>query len=311
MGDNTTSPLVVLVGPTAVGKTDLAVKLAAELNGEIVSADSMQVYRGLDIGTAKPPLEVRLLVPHHLIDVACIDEPYSAARYVQEADEVIADIRRRGRTVFVVGGTGLYIRALLRGLFPGPAADDELRDFYRRLGEEKGVEHLFDLLVRVDPKGAARIHPHDKVRIIRALEVTALTGRSIVEQQGAHGFQERRYDYLKLGLTMDRAELYERIDRRCREMVDKGLLEETKRLLAMGYDERLRPLRALGYRHMVSHLQGGLTLEGAVEIMARDTRRYAKRQETWFRAEMDIQWFHPREINRIRGKILDFRRDKF
>ncbi|HOK06518.1 MAG TPA: tRNA (adenosine(37)-N6)-dimethylallyltransferase MiaA [Syntrophales bacterium] len=300
--------LVVLTGPTASGKTQLACELAAELGGEIISADSMQVYRGLDIGTAKPPREVREAVPHHLIDVADPDEDYNAARFAREARRAIEDLGQRGKAVFVVGGTGLYIRALLGGIFPGPGSDEGLRRHYRELARQGGTGYLHSLLAARDGRAAARIHPHDEVRVIRALEVLALTGRSIVDSQEAHGFRNRPYEVLVVALGLERQELYRRIEERSREMVRAGLLEETRGLLSKGYGPHLKPLQGLGYRHMISHLRGEMDLEAAVNLLIRDTRRYAKRQVTWLRSEEGVTWFHRTDRYGITRKILDFLR---
>ena len=298
--------LIVIVGPTATGKTDLALTLAGRLGGDIISADSMQVYRGMDIGTAKPSPEERTRIRHHLLDVVDPDEPFNAVRFAEEADAVIQALLEHKNPIWVVGGTGLYIRALLRGLFPGPPANESLREFYRRQQERYGPDHLYQTLQAVDSLAAGRIAPQDHVRIIRALEVMALTGRSIVDRQTEHGFHEKRYDYLKIGLSIDRTDLYERIDRRTHAMMQSGLVDETQRLLEQGYDEDLRPMQSLGYKHVASHLKGNIGLDEAVALTARDTRRYAKRQGTWFRAEPDISWFSPKEYDKIENIVENF-----
>ncbi len=291
--------IVVLLGPTATGKTEAAVTWAREVGGEIISADSMQVYRYLDIGTAKPSPEVRKAVRHHLIDVVSPDENYSAARFVTEADRIIRHLTVEGKPVFVVGGTGLYIRALLGGLFPGPNADMHLRDLLAQ------QESLYDMLAVADPVAAARIHPRDHVRIIRALEVKLLTGASITEQQQQHGFRAHKYDCLTIGFWDDRPALYDRINRRTREMFTSGLVEEVRDVLAMGYGKELRPLNTLGYRHVIALLEGKIGREEAIELTARDTRHYAKRQETWFRREENILWFKPHEPS-ARERVMRF-----
>ena len=291
--------LVIIVGATAVGKTDLALALAQNLGGEIISADSMQVYRHMDIGTAKPSTDQRARVRHHLLDVANPDEPFNAARFVETATPVIRALREKGTPILVVGGTGLYIRALLGGLFPGPAADEDLRRRYRAQQEAQGPDYLYGELQRIDELAARRINPHDTVRIIRALEVMALTGRSIVEKQAQHGFSDRPYDYIEFGLQMDRRCLYERIERRTREMMNSGLVAEVERLLGMGYGEDLRPMQTMGYKHIIAYIRGRITLDEAIRLTARDTRRYAKRQGTWFGTDAEIQWHSSKEFDRL------------
>ncbi|MDD5170050.1 MAG: tRNA (adenosine(37)-N6)-dimethylallyltransferase MiaA [Syntrophales bacterium] len=303
----TTKPrLVIIVGPTAVGKTKLAISLASEAGGEIISADSMQVYRHMDIGTAKPSADERQSVRHHLLDVVNPDENFSAARFVETADEVIQELHKGRKPIFVVGGTGLYIRALWGGLFPGPATDEELRSFYRRQQEIYGPDHLYNELTRIDSLAAERINPHDSIRILRALEVMTLSGRSIVERQEEHGFRKRRYEYIKIGLTLDRPILYERIDGRVRNMMDAGLIDETRRLLALGYDENIRPMQSLGYRYVLAYLHGRMGVDEVIRLTARDTRRYAKRQGTWFRAETDIEWFSAIDSDMIGKSVRNF-----
>jgi tRNA dimethylallyltransferase len=305
MDSETQKPrLIVITGPTGVGKTAAAMALACEWQAEIVSADSMQVYRYLDIGTAKPAPEMRCLVPHHLIDVVRPDEPFNAACFVEMAGQVIETLDRRCRPIFVVGGTGLYIRALLGGLFQGPAADEPLRAFYREQMACHGKLFLYEQLQRRDPKAASLIRPGDAVRIIRALEVLDLCGRSIVEKHQEHRFGNRRYEILKIGLMMDRMHLYERIDARAERMVEEGLAEEVRGLLEMGYGDDLKPMQSLGYRHMVRFARGGLRgLDEALGLLKRDTKRYAKRQMTWFGAERDIEWFPSHDMDALRRRV--------
>lgn len=298
--------LIIIVGPTAAGKSDLAMRLAGSLGGEIISADSMQVYRHMDIGTAKPSLGERARIPHHLLDIVNPDEAFNAARFVEQADAVIQALHSRGTPALIAGGTGLYIRALLGGLFDGPDADDDLRKTYHLQREQFGPDFLYERLERIDGKAAQRIDRRDTVRIIRALEVMELTGRSIVEQQEAHGFAGNRYKYVKIGLFLDRPILNERIERRTHAMVEAGLVEEVRELLALGYGEGLKPMQSLGYKHVVQYLKGQILLEEAVELTTRDTRRYAKRQGTWFRAETDIAWYLPNEFDKINEAIQRF-----
>jgi len=295
-------PVVLLAGPTAVGKTVVSLDLAVCLGSEIVNADSMQVYRGMDIGTAKPGREERARVPHHLLDVADPDEPFDAARYLRMGRGILTELHRRGVLPLVVGGTGLYMKALTRGLCEGPSSDEGIRAILQKEEEEKGLEFLFEELSRVDPAAARRLHPHDRQRILRALEVFRLTGRPLSARQSSHGFSRSPYRTVKVCLHRDRQELYERIDRRVERMMEAGFVAEVRRLLAVGYGPGLKPMQSLGYRQIVSFLRGECSLDSAVSRIQRDTRRYAKRQLTWFRGDLEFRWFHPRD----RQAILKF-----
>lgn len=287
--------VVIIAGPTASGKSSLAIELARAFNAELVSADSMQVYRHMDIGTAKPSLAERALVPHHLIDVADPDEEYTAARFRKDALGAISDIRSKGKNVFIAGGTGLYIKALTKGLFEGPSSDDALRERLRNEAAEKGPLHLHERLKEVDPESAGEIHPNNVVRVIRALEVYELTGRPVSSLRREHGFSDTQFDYLKIGLMKPRTDLYKGIDERVDEMMRLGLLEEVRRLIGMGYSCSLKPMRGLGYKEMCGFLNGQHVLSEAVELLKRNTRRYAKRQLTWFRKDPEIRWFSPEQ----------------
>ena len=286
---NLAEPLIVICGPTGVGKTRLAVSLGSWLPVEVISADSRQVYRGMEIGTGKPTAEERRAVRHHLLDVADPDEQYHAARFVREAEKAIEGIKRRGAVPLVVGGTGLYIRALLRGLAPAPPADPALR---RKLREELGHDGspaLHARLVAVDPAAAKRIHPRDGVRIVRALEIHTLTGRP----QGVPDHwrnPERSRHALIIGLTMERKRLYASLERRVDRMIADGFSQEVARLLESGYSEDLPSMRGIGYHHLAGALRGRFPMEEAVRVMKRDTKRYAKRQWTWFERETGIEW---------------------
>ena len=297
--------IVIIVGPTAVGKTDIALDLASVFDGEIISADSMQVYRHLDIGTSKPTREQQARVPHHLIDVVDPDGEFNAALFRGLADGVIGQLQGK-KAVFLVGGTGLYVRVLTGGIIEGPGPDEELRKSYREEMERKTLDILYRRLQELDPGAAGRIHPHDRVRIIRALEIVELTGEAISDKQGQHGFHDRRYEYLKIGLYRDREDLYARIDRRAEQMVKAGLIEETERIIRMGYDEKLKPFQSLGYRYFIQYINGQLVLEEALQSMQRYTRHYARRQMTWFRGEGDIVWFHPDEAASLTERIDSF-----
>ncbi len=300
--------LVVLVGPTGSGKSAMALKMAGRWGGEIVSADSMQVYRGMDIGTAKPTPEERLRIPHHLLDCVNPDEPFHVSRYCELAREVVARLNRAQRPVFVVGGTGLYIRALLGGLIDGPGADESLRNRMKDEMQQLGIDTLYGRLRVRDPQAAAQISPRDAIRIIRALEVLELTGRSIVDHQREHRFREQPYETLRIGLTLNREELQARIGARADRMIAEGFVQEVEGLLAAGYDRSLKPMQALGYRHLAAYLAGEGGLEAAVGLIKRDTARYAKRQMTWFAAEREITWLHPSDYDaaeRRIGRFLD------
>ena len=301
-----TKPRVAaLVGPTAVGKTAVALALAAGVGAEIVNADSLQVYRELDIGTAKPTPAERAQVRHHLIDVADPPEPYDAARYSLAGREVLADLHRRGVPPLVAGGTGLYLKALLMGLFPEGEPLPPIRDRLRREMGCLGLPALYQRLLRLDPATAARLHPHDTYRILRALEVMEATGRPLSEFIAAHRFQDAPYTVLKLGLALPREELYRRIEGRTESMLAQGWLEEVRGLLAR-YPADLKPLQSLGYRHLGNFLAGRWSWEEALTLLNRDTRRYAKRQLTWFGGDPEIRWFLPDETAALSAALAAF-----
>jgi len=288
---------VALLGPTGSGKSSLALELAQRFKGEIISADSVQVYRGLDIGTAKPSNEDRRLIPHHLIDILDPDQGYSAALFREQAGKIILDLHKRKIPIFVVGGTGLYLKALTRGLFRGPAGDSKLRLALHKRAEMGGNEVLHRELQRLDPEAASRIHPHDKFRITRALEVYSLGQKPISLFQKEHGFQETHYEILKVGLQCERDELYGRIESRVDQMIEMGWVDEVQTLLNRGYAPGLKSMRSLGYKNIVSYLSGVLSIEQAIILTKRDTRRYAKRQITWFKADPEIIWFPANQKN--------------
>ena len=308
MKDRSKPRFVAVVGPTATGKSSLALELAEELGGEIISADSVQVYRGFDLGTAKPSLEERQKVPHHLIDILGPEEDYSAASFRDQADRIIRDFQEKGKAIFVVGGTGLYLKVLSRGLFHGPGGDPYLRDSLRQKAEGQGEGYLHRELAKVDPEAASRVHPHDTFRIIRALEVYHHSGKPLSQLQKEHGFRESPYEVLKIGLSAERRELYRRIDSRVDSMLDKGWLKEVQDLLNRGISPRVKPMQSLGYGRLISFLRGEMDWARAVFLIKQDTRRYAKRQTTWFKADPEINWFSAggREFLAMRKKILDF-----
>lgn len=295
--------LIVLGGPTGSGKSDLAVKLAEEIGGEIVNADSLQVYRRLDIGTAKPSAADLARVPHHLVNILDPDEDFTASDFRREATAAIADIERRGKRAIVVGGTGLYIRALLYGLVDSPTGDHGLR---RQFDDVPG-EELLRRLSLVDPETAARLHPNDRVRLIRALEVYTQTGRPVSAFRSEHAFSNVHYHALKMAIRVERQELYRRIDLRVEKMVEDGLVEEVRSLLDAGYGRELKALRSIGYKEITAYLSEEMTLDEAVTLIKRDTRRYAKRQMTWFGKENDIYWLeYPGSFATILGHVIEF-----
>jgi len=281
--------LLIIVGPTAVGKTELSLSLAEEINAEIISADSMQVYRGMDIGTAKPSREERARVPHHLIDVADPREEFSVGDYLKLSEQAIADIRNRGKVPLVVGGTGLYVRALTNGLIEGPSADWELRaEMEEKERNSPGL--LYSILDKVDPVSAAKIQPADIRRIIRALEVYQKEGTPISKQHEEHKASAAERPVRIAGLKRDRAELYKRIEERVELMMALGFLDEVKALRDMGCTRDMVSMYALGYKQLLAHLDGEITLDEAVGLIKRDSKRYAKRQFTWFNAEPRVNW---------------------
>jgi len=285
--------LIIILGPTAVGKSAVALELATQIGAEIINADSQQVYRHMNVGTGKPAEADRARVPHHLIDVVDPDEEFNAAIFRRLALEKIDQIHERGKNVVVCGGTGLYLKALTRGLFVGPAQDPEVRGELVREIQEKGLGALYRRLTEVDPAAHSRIHPNDRQRIIRALEVYQLTGKPMSQWQQEHDFGDEPFDTLKIGLQRERAELYDLINRRCDRMIGEGLLDEVRELAAKGYSLGLKPLQSVGYRQMGLVLQGMLNIERAVEEMQQETRHLAKRQLTWFRGDHEIRWLHP------------------
>jgi tRNA dimethylallyltransferase len=244
-------------------------------------------------------------VPHHLIDIVDPDGEFNAALFNGLAEGIIKD-HLGEKTVFVAGGTGLYIRVLTGGIIEGPNPDEDLRRGYREELEREDAATLYQRLRELDSRAADRIHPHDTVRIIRALEIAELTGEPISEKQEQHRFREARYDYLKIGLYRDREELYRRIDSRAELMVEAGLVDETAKIIDMGYSENSKPLQSLGYKYFIHYLKGEMALEDALRSMQRDTRHYARRQMTWFRGEGDIEWFHPDEAASVKERIDTF-----
>lgn len=301
--------LVVILGPTAVGKSDVALELAQELNGDIVNADSQQVYRYMDIGTGKPSRADRERVRHHVIDVVDPDEEFNAALYRRAAVDAIRQILETGHRAFVCGGTGLYLKALTQGLFEGPGSEPEIRHTLEREIHQRGLNYLYRRLEQIDPTVGSTIHPNDRQRIVRALEVYQLTGKPLSEWQKAHGFQDNPFTVLKIGLLRDRTELYDLINSRSEEMIRAGLLDEVRGLLGSGFALDLKSLQSVGYRHMGEVIRGKKVLAEALAEMKQETRHLAKRQLTWFRRDGEIRWYHPEiqraEIFRAAGEFLN------
>lgn len=280
----------LIVGPTGAGKSALALEVAERLGAEIVNADSRQFYRGMDLGTAKPTAAERARVPHHLIDVRAPDAPLDVAGFVAIARSAIEEIAARNRRVLIVGGSGLYLRALRGGIFRGPAASTEIRARLSHEAAEHGAERLHRHLSEIDPAAAARIGHNDLYRIMRALEVFELTGEPISAHQARHAFSAREYESLTVGISPEREQLYRAIDARFDAMLAAGLVEEVRALLAAGYAPERPPLATIGYKQIARHLAGELTLDEAVALAKRDSRRLAKRQITWFRADPELKW---------------------
>src|SRR5437867_6114554 len=301
-------PLVAIVGSTASGKSELALFLAETFSGEIVNYDSVQIFRYLNIGTAKPSLENRRRVPHHMIDICEPTEVYTAGDYQREARRVLDDIRQRRNLPILVGGTGLYLRALNEGLFNGPARSVYWRNRLEMIAERKGRTHLHGILSRLDPAAAARIAEHDRPKIIRALEVRLETGKALSQHLGERPRQPLTgFNVYFVGLHPPREELYRRIDERVRQMFDAGLIDEVQRLLASGVPPSAKPFEAIGYRHVLAELDSCNAREETIRIIQRDTRRYAKRQMTWFRKQPEVTWFDgPGDSEQIKKKVRQF-----
>ena len=299
--------IICIVGPTASGKSALSVKLAKEIDAEIISADSMQVYRRMDIGTAKPTEEEMGQVTHHLIDIVDPDEEFNADQFRYTASKTIDQIQERGKGVIVAGGTGLYIRALTKGLVDTPEGDAKLREELQLEAERSGRENLHKKLHELDPGAAKRIHPNNVVRVIRAIEVAMKSGKTMSDYQDDHAFGESPYEVMMLGIEIEREELYRRIEKRVDSMMERGLKGEVQKLLDLGYSRDLKPMRGVGYKEMCTHLLDDLPIEDAIDLIKRDSRRYAKRQMTWFRKE-DVRWVKPEELagEEMAGEIMGF-----
>ncbi|MDD2233514.1 MAG: tRNA (adenosine(37)-N6)-dimethylallyltransferase MiaA [Desulfitobacteriaceae bacterium] len=292
------NPLVIIVGPTAVGKTALGVDLARTINGEIISVDSVQVYKYLNIGSAKPTIAEQQNVPHHLIDFLEPDQLYSAAQFQNEANSLINNVRERNHIPIVLGGTGLYARSLLDPYDFSEYSPGHLRKKWTDFLRKNGKEALFEKLTKLDPLSAERLHINDTVRVIRALEVFELTGKTLSSQrQPENNYQPLDNSIIYIGLTAPREILYKRINLRCEQMISEGLLEETQQILQKGYSPKLKPMRSIGYRHAVWYLYGFVTLNEMLRLLKRDTRHFAKRQLTWFLRDPRITWYDITQIS--------------
>jgi len=300
-------PVVAIVGPTASGKSELGVSLAESFSGEIVNYDSIQIFRHFNIGTAKPSLEDRQRVPHHLIDIREPTELFTAGDYQREARNVLDAIQSRGKVPILAGGTGLYLRALTEGLFNGPTRSIYWRNRLEMMAERKGRGHLHQVLKRLDPLAAARIAERDKPKVIRALEVRLETGKPLSQHLDERPRQPLTgFEVHFVGLNPTREDLYNRINDRVCRMFEAGLVEEVRQLLADGIPPSAKPFEAIGYRHVIA-LNSGIPQEETIRIIQRDTRRYAKRQITWFRKQSEVTWFDgPGDSKEIKNKVRQF-----
>ncbi len=287
--------LWVLTGPTACDKTEIGFTVAQKIKGEIVSADSMLFYRGMDIGTAKPSLDMRELVPHHFIDIIDPWESYSIGRYVDDVEALISDVDSEERKFLVVGGSPLYIKGLVDGIFNGPAADWDIRRELEELADEKGNQHVHDILQKIDPVKAGELHPNNLRRIIRAIEVYRITGKPVSVLQEQYKLAKKSYQFKIMCLAREKEDIYRRINERVETMFDKGLVDEVRSLLDNPRGLSKQAKQALGYKEVIQYLDGGFTLDDAKEMVKQSTRRFAKRQMTWFRSFPDIQWLEADE----------------
>ncbi|MEN8189004.1 MAG: tRNA (adenosine(37)-N6)-dimethylallyltransferase MiaA [Thermodesulfobacteriota bacterium] len=304
--------LLILTGPTGVGKTDLSLEISQLFNCEIISSDSMQVYRHMDIGTAKATVDERALVPHHLIDIIDPDEDYDAACYERDSLAAVKKIFEKGRVPLVTGGTGLYIQALCQGIFSDGLSFPELKKQLANRIATEGKEAIYQELCKVDPVSAERIHPNDTLRIIRGLEIFQGSGK----RWSDHLKDQKKNEYtrfperLEIGLTCERDRLYDRINRRTEMMFEAGFEKEVRDLLAQGYGEELKPMQSIGYRHMIQYIKGEWSRSQTLELMARDTRRYAKRQYTWFNNRTSLKWFDVEDRTAVLKVIQNWCREQ-
>jgi len=294
-----------VTGPTCTGKSALSLLLAEQFNGEIVNCDSMQVYRHFNIGTAKPDKEIQEKIPHHLIDIVEPQEEFNAARFKEMADKSIENISSRRKTPILVGGTGLYLRALVYGLFKA----DKNYDLRKKLQEEYSEDPLkfYETLKETDYDYAMKVSFKDRIRVVRAMEIFLLTGEKVTDLEKNHGFREPRYDILKIGLKREKDELYAKINQRVDDMLAQGWVEEVKNILSMGVSETLKPFSSIGYREILLYIKSSIPYKDMVKDIQKYTRHYAKRQFTWFAKEKDIHWFeYPEDLDLIAKKVAEF-----
>lgn len=292
--------IIVIVGPTAVGKTYVSIELAKKLGTEIISADSMQIYKGMDVGTAKIKTEEMQGIKHHMIDMINPDDNYSVSDFKTEAEKNIDDMLSRGKTPVIVGGSGLYVNSLIYDLdFSNAKSNEKLRDYYTYYHQEHGEDALYEKLKKIDPESADKIHKNNVKRVIRALEVYDLTGKKFSETNTDIRKKSSKYDFILIGLSMDRKILYERINQRVDKMIEDGLVEEVKSLLEKGFEKNLISMQAIGYKEIIEFLEGNITFEEAVNILKQNTRHFAKRQFTWFLKDENVKWFNIEDVNKI------------
>ncbi|KAF5053806.1 tRNA dimethylallyltransferase [bioreactor metagenome] len=296
--------IIVIVGPTAVGKTYVSIELAKKLGTEIISADSMQIYKGMDVGTAKIKTEEMQGIKHHMIDLVYPDENYSVSDFKREAEKNIDEIISRGKVPVIVGGSGLYVNSLIYDLdFSNAKSNEKLRDYYTYYHKEHGEDALYEKLKKIDPESAEKIHKNNVKRVIRALEVYDLTGRKFSETNTDIRKKSSKYDFILIGLSMDRKILYERINQRVDKMINEGLVEEVKSLLDKGFEKNLISMQAIGYKEIIEFLEGNITFEEAVNILKQNTRHFAKRQFTWFLKDENVKWFDIEDVNKIDASL--------
>ncbi len=300
--------LIVVLGPTAVGKSAVGIDIAKRLGGEIINADSLQVYKYLNIGTAKPSSKELDEVNHHLIDIVNPDEDFNAGIFRTRAASTINDLSQAGKNIILVGGTYLYVKVLLSGLIEGLPANQEIRENIKKLRSIFGLPYVYERLSLIDPEAASRIHPNDYVRAERALEVNYLTGQKMSELQSEHCFRDQDFEYLKIGISLDRELLKQRIDTRVDAMIEAGLVGEVEKLREMGYPCDLKPMQSIGYKEINQFLDGDINFDEAVELIKRDTKRFAKRQMTWLRKDNEIKWF---ELDKNFDQIADLAKEFF
>jgi tRNA dimethylallyltransferase len=300
--------LIIILGPTAVGKTELSMELALKYNAEIISSDAMMVYKLLDIGTNKPTKEIRDKIKHYLLDVVYPNEDFTAKDFQKESDKAIVEIKEKSKNIILVGGSGFYIKALVNGLFEIKDNENLLKIRNELLSQlkEKNIEYLYSKLKEIDPDKAKELHANDWYRITRALEVYYLTGNKISSAQKKHNFSEKRFLTLKIGLRNAREKIYSNIDKRVHDMLDRGLLDEIKHVLSLGYDKNLKPFKSLGYKYFINYLSNNLSLDEAINLTKRDTRHFAKRQFTYFNADNEVNWVEMHEKERIKMLVENF-----